>query len=73
MELLMPENISHFEFLLVAGSLVGVWIKHQMDYARLTTRVDQLEDDNSDFKKDVKQLLKDIQEIKVLLAKNKVT
>jgi len=69
----MPENISHFEFLLVAGSLVGVWIKHQMDYARLTTRVDQLEDDNSDFKKDVKQLLKDIQEIKVLLAKNKVT
>lgn len=68
----MPENITHFEFLLVAGSLVGVWIKHQMDYARLTTRVEQLEGENSDFKKDVKQLLKDIQEIKVLLAKNKV-
>jgi hypothetical protein len=72
MELLMLENITHFEFLLVAGSLVGVWIKHQMDYARLVARVEALEGDNSDFKKDVKTLLKDIQEIKLLLAKNKV-
>jgi len=68
----MLENITHFEFLLVAGSLVGVWIKHQMDYARLVARVEALEGDNSDFKKDVKTLLKDIQEIKLLLAKNKV-
>jgi len=68
----MPENISHFEFLLVAGSLVGVWIKHQMDYARLVSRVEALENDNSDFKRDVKKLLESIQEIKVLLAKNKV-
>ena len=69
----MPENITHFEFLLVAGSLVGVWIKHQMDYARLVSRVETLENDNSDFKKDVKTLLQDIHEIKVLLAKNKVS
>lgn len=69
----MPENITHFEFLLVAGSLVGVWIKHQMDYARLVSRVESLENDNSDFKKDVKTLLQDIHEIKVLLAKNKVS
>lgn len=68
----MPENITHFEFLLVAGSLVGVWIKHQMDYAKLVSRVESLENDNSDFKKDVKTLLQDIHEIKVLLAKNKV-
>lgn len=68
----MLEDITHFEFLLVAGSLVGVWIKHQMDYARLVSRVEALEGDNSDFKKDVKTLLKDIQEIKLLLAKNKV-
>ena len=69
----MPENITHFEFLLVAGSLVGFWIKHQMDYARLVSRVESLENDNSDFKKDVKTLLQDIHEIKVLLAKNKVS
>lgn len=69
----MLENITHFEFLLVAGSLVGVWIKHQMDYAKLVSRVESLENDNSDFKKDVKTLLQDIHEIKVLLAKNKVS
>ncbi len=66
------DNISHIEFLAVAGSVVGVWIKHQMDYARLVARVEGLEDDNSDFKRDVKKLLDSIQEIKVLLAKNKV-
>lgn len=68
----MLDNISHIEFLAVAGSVVGVWIKHQMDYARLVARVEGLEDDNSDFKRDVKKLLDSIQEIKVLLAKNKV-
>lgn len=66
------DNISHIEFLAVAGSVVGVWIKHQMDYARLVARVEGLEGDNSDFKRDVKKLLDSIQEIKVLLAKNKV-
>ena len=43
-----------------------------MDYARLVSRVEALENDNSDFKRDVKKLLESIQEIKVLLAKNKV-
>ena len=31
-----------------------------------------LEADNAEFKDDVKQLLKDIQEIKLLLAKNRM-
>jgi hypothetical protein len=34
--------------------------------------VHALESDNKEFKDDVKQLLKDIQEIKILLAKNKM-
>ena len=68
----MLDTISHIEFLAVAGSVVGVWIKHQTDYAKLVTRVEGLENDNGDFKRDVKKLLDSIQEIKVLLAKNKV-
>jgi hypothetical protein len=70
--MVMPENITHFEFLLVAGSVIGVWIKHQVDYAKLVGRVETLEDANGDFKRDVKKILDDIQEIKLLLAKNKV-
>ena len=68
----MIENLSHFEFLSVAGALVAGWIKFRNDYSRLSSRVQALESDNAEFKADVKQLLKDIQEIKLLLAKNKV-
>lgn len=68
----MLENLSHFEFLSVAAALVMGWVKFQNDYAKLSSRVHALEADNAEFKADVKQLLKDIQEIKLLLAKNKV-
>lgn len=68
----MLDNLSHFEFLTVAGALVMGWIKFQSDYSKLSSRVHALEADNREFKDDVKQLLKDIQEIKLLLAKNKV-
>ena len=53
-------------------ALVAAWIKFQNDYGKLSARVHALETDNAEFKADVKQLLKDIQEIKLLLAKNKV-
>jgi hypothetical protein len=68
----IPENMSHFEFLLVAGSLIGGWIKFQADYNKLSARVAVLEIDNTEFKEDVRQMMKDIQEIKILLAKNQV-
>jgi outer membrane murein-binding lipoprotein Lpp len=68
----MLDNLSHFEFLVVAGGLVAGWVKFQNDYGKLSARVHALEADNAEFKADVKQLLKDIQEIKVLLAKNQV-
>jgi len=68
----MLDNLSHFEFLTVSGVLVMGWIKFQADYNRLSSRVHALEADNAEFKENVKQLLKDIQEIKLLLAKNQM-
>lgn len=68
----MIENLTHFEFLTVAGALVAGWIKFQSDYGKLSSRVHALESDNREFKENMKQLLQDIQEIKLLLAKNKV-
>lgn len=68
----MMETLTHFEFLTVAGALVLGWVKFQSDYGKLSARVHALESDNQEFKDDVKQLLKDLQEIKLLLAKNKV-
>lgn len=68
----MIENLTHFEFLTVAGALVAGWIKFQSDYSKLSARVHALEADNQEFKDNVKQLLQDIQEIKLLLAKNQM-
>lgn len=69
---MIEDYLSHFEFIVVASTLVGGWIKFQADYNKLSARVYNLEADNREFKNDFKQLLKDIQEIKLLLAKNKV-
>lgn len=68
----MLDTLSHFEFLTVAGALVAGWVKFQSEYGKLSARVHALETDNQEFRADVKQLLQDIQEIKLLLAKNKV-
>jgi hypothetical protein len=68
----MMDNLSHFEFLMLGITLVGGWVKFHGDYNRLSARVQALEDDSTEFKNDVKQLLKDIQEIKLLLAKNQM-
>lgn len=68
----MPENLTHFEFLVVAGGLIGFWLKHQSDFTTLKSRVKVLEQDNGALKEKIDTLLADIQEIKVLLAKNQV-
>lgn len=69
---MIEQYLSHFEFLVVAGTLIGGWIKFQADYNKLSSRVYTLEADNREFKADFKKLLEDIQEIKLLLAKNQV-
>jgi hypothetical protein len=68
----MIEHLSHFEFLVVAGGLLGFWLKHQSDFTTLKSRVKVLESDNSVLKSKIDVLLTEIQEIKVLLAKNQV-
>jgi len=69
---MIEQYLSHFEFLIVASTLVGGWIKFQADYNKLSSRVYTLEADNKEFKSDFKKLMADIQEIKLLLAKNQV-
>ena len=69
---MIEEYLSHFEFLVVAGTVIGGWIKFQADYNRLSSRVYTLEADNKEFKHDFKKLMADIQEIKLLLAKNQM-
>ena len=74
MELLKDmDALTQFELLAIVGSLIGMWVKFQTDYTTLKSRVKVLEADNGELKQNIKQLLEDIQEIKLLLAKNKMT
>jgi len=70
--LMIPDNITHFEFLMVAGALIGTWIKHQNDYASLKSRVKTLELKDDENNTILKQLASDIAEIKLLLARKQI-
>lgn len=65
-------DITHYEIIAILGGLIATWVKHKVDYSRLEAKVLVLESDNAEFKKDLKTLIEALQEIKVLLAKNKV-
>lgn len=65
-------DMTQFELLTIAGALVGMWLKFQSDFTTLKSRVKVLEMDNGEFKNKIDTLLTEIQEIKMLLAKNQV-
>lgn len=49
-----------------------MWLKFQSEFTTLKSRVKVLEMDNSTFKNKIDTLLHEIQEIKMLLAKNQM-
>jgi hypothetical protein len=65
-------DLTQFELLSIAAALIGMWLKFQSDFTTLKSRVKVLEMDNGEFKQKVDQLLTEIQEIKMLLARNQV-
>lgn len=65
-------DLTQFELLSITGALIGMWLKFQNDFTTLKSRVKVLEMDNGEFKSKVDTLLTEIQEIKMLLAKNQM-
>lgn len=65
-------DITQYELIMLALALVGTVFKFHGDYTKLSVRVKNIEHDCKEYKQDVKQLLEAIQDIKLLLAKNKV-
>ena len=65
-------DLTQYELLLLAVGLLGSIFKFHGDYTKLSVRVKNIEHDCREYKEDVKQLLEAIQDIKLLLAKNKV-
>jgi hypothetical protein len=61
-----------YEIVILAISLVGVYVKLQLDIAKLQSRVMGLENNTGELKQMLVQLTKDIHDIKLLLAKNQI-
>ncbi len=61
-----------YEIVILAISLVGVYVKLQLDIAKLQSRVMGLENNTGELKQMLVRLTKDIHDIKLLLAKNQI-
>lgn len=66
------DSITIYQTLVLVGGLVGVWIKHQNDYAVLKSRVKALELKNDEITAMLKKLAEDVAEIKLLLARKQI-
>ena len=68
----MFNDLTLYQFVVLAGGLVGIWIKHQNDYAVLKSRVKSLELKNDEITAMLKKLAEDVAEIKLLLARKQI-
>jgi|TARA_R110000823_G_scaffold251029_1_gene373960 hypothetical protein len=66
------EMISIYEGIILAGALVGVYIKLQTEVNKLKSRAYVLEQNKNEVTDMLKELAKDIAEIKLLLARKQI-
>jgi len=66
------EMISIYEGIILAGALVGVYVKLQSELGKLKSRVHILEQSKSEVTDMLRKLAEDIGEIKLLLARKQI-
>ncbi len=64
--------MSLYEILGLAGALIGIYVKLQNDLTRVKNRVYVLEQSKDEVKDLIKQMMNDIHEIKLLLARKQI-
>jgi len=62
------DNLSTFELITLAASIIGVYVKLTQEVGKLKSRVVALEKTEGEVKKLLTELLTSVQEIKLLLA-----
>lgn len=68
----MLTDITTYELLILAGSIVGVYIKLKMDINEVVLKQKNHEVQTEEIKRDLQRLLDAVQEIKLLLARNRL-
>ena len=66
------DMMSLYEILGLAGALIGIYVKLQNDLTRVKNRVYVLEQSKDEVKELIKQMMNDIHEIKLLLARKQI-
>jgi len=67
-----PEMLSMYELLVVAGSLIGVYVKMTTEINKMKSRIFVVEQSNTEIADMLKKLHQDLNEIKLLLARKQI-
>jgi hypothetical protein len=65
-------DISIYQIIVLAVGVVGVYVKLSIEISRLTLRLDIHEKQTIVLQNSIDKLLKDVQEIKLLLARKQI-
>lgn len=65
-------DISVYQLIMLVAGLVGVYVKLNIDMSKLSIRLDIHEKQTVVLQNSIDKLLKDVQEIKILLARNRI-
>lgn len=66
------DMMSLYEILGLAGALIGIYVKLQNDLTRVKNRIYVLEQSKDEVKDLIKEMMNDIHEIKLLLARKQI-
>lgn len=64
--------MSLYEIIAVTGALIGIYVKLQTDLAKVKTRIYLLEQSKDEVRDLLKEMITDIHEIKLLLARKQI-
>lgn len=65
-------DISIYQIIILAAGVVGVYVKLNIDMSKLSLRLDIHEKQTMALQNSIDKLLKDVQEIKILLARKQI-
>ena len=65
-------DISVYQLIMLVAGLVGVYVKLNIDMSKLSLRLDIHERQTVVLQNSIDKLIKDVQEIKILLARNRI-
>jgi hypothetical protein len=65
-------DINIYQIIVLAAGLVGVYVKLNIEISKLALRLDIHEKQTVDLQRSIDKLIKDVQEIKILLARKQI-